>query len=589
MRRVGSTPTSGTMHTRDILLPVAVLAVPLALAPGLAQPFTSTKWHVFGLLAFGGLLAAAARGRATWPAFSRTQRAVLLALSALTLLSTLREGPAAAAEPLVARAAFLAFTWCTFAAFVESGLDTRPLRRALAASLAAVVALGLAQILGLTHAAGWEPLFGLSGSDGRSATFGNANMAAQWVGFAATLRVAGRAVDTGRPSRAREVAGDLLVAAGLVYMAGVGARSALLATGAAFLAIVAVAGRRGVAAVARPLALAVVAAVAAAAAGVGRAPLPAFASHPLKAESLRIREHLWRGTLELIRDHPLGVGAASFADAFLPRQLRDERLRSESLVYTTPHNEVLRAVAEEGVPWSALTFVALTSLALAVARRPRTPAAAGARPLIAAGAAFLAVESTFQFPFALASGALAAAIVLGLALAYVEPGLEGGARPAPRSRAWAAGLFAVGVAGGAVVVALAASDHLAGSAGEDAASPRRACALNPRNRRACLAAAWRDALAGERAAARVRAAAILDRSPCYYPAIKLLADESFAHGDARAGCFHLWIYDSLFAGTSSEHTRLVSRCAPDLLAGFASRTRVPGYERFPLAAPANAP
>lgn len=76
------------------------------------------------------------------------------------------------------------------------------------------------------------------------------------------------------------------------------------------------------------------------------APLIGAADHPLKAESLRLRTHLWKEAAELVRDHPLGVGSGNFVHAFLPYELRDERLRSEAIVYSSPHNELPRALSE---------------------------------------------------------------------------------------------------------------------------------------------------------------------------------------------------------------------------------------------------
>lgn len=195
--------------------------------------------------------------------------------------------------------------------------------------------------------------------------------------------------------------------------------------------------------------------------------------------------------------------------------------------------------------------------------------------IVAGGTAFLAVESAFQFPFAMAFGCLGAAMLLGLALSL----LETDGRPAvPQPVAWrpAARLATIAAAlvGAFALARLVRSDYLTGTAAPDAARPHEACDLNPRNLRACLNAAWLDARTGNRQDARVRAAAILDRSPYYYPAIKLLADESLAQGDVRAGCFHLWIYDSLFDGRSAEHDRLSALCDPALLDALAVASAV---------------
>lgn len=495
-------------------------------------------------------------------------------------------------EPLLARVTFVALAWCAYAYFSRNGLRTQAFQAALTVSSIVVIAVGLAQVLGLTRAVGLEPLLGLTASDGRSATFGNVNIAAQFVGFALTLLVAHRA-HRARAPLWRSLTSDVLVATGLGYVFTVGSRSAMLALAASFAVIAVLTRGRGVGVASRrPLFVAAVVAVSliGVAWSTGRLPgSPPFgaADHPLKAESLRLRTHLWKGAAELVRDHPLGVGSGNFLHAFLPYQLRDERLRSEAIVYSSPHNELLRALSEEGVLWCALAGYLLLRLGAAVRRQARARHWPLPAVIVAGGTAFLAVESAFQFPFAMAFGCLSAAVLLGLALSFLETdGRPAVAEPVAWRPAARLATIAAALVGAFALARLVRSDYLTGTAAPDAARPHEACQLNPRNLRACLNAAWLDARAGNRQDARVRAAAILDRSPYYYPAIKLLADESLAQGDVRAGCFHLWIYDSLFDGRSSEHDRLSALCDPALLDAFRGRAAVPGYERFPLTIPA---
>jgi hypothetical protein len=362
----------------------------------------------------------------------------------------------------------------------------------------------------------------------------------------------------------------------------------MLAVAAAFVVAAAGVGRRGARAALGPVALAALLALPMAAAdlwsGSEAEPPPGRLDHPFKTESLRIRLRLWQDTAMMIRDRPLGAGSGNFLHAFLPYQLRDEGLRSEAVVYGSPHSELLRAPAEEGVLWCAVAGWLLIRLFAAVRRRVRRDGWMPPALALAAGAAFLAVESAFQFPFAMAFGCLAAAVLLGLALSLADGNLK--APAASRRAPTRLGLAAGAVVAGVVLSGLVVSDALGATAGPDARRQARACDLNPRNLRACLAAAWLDARAGRGREARARAAALLERSPYYHPAVKLLADEALAGGDERTGCFHLWIYDRLFGGRSSQHERLWSRCDPALLGTFLDGVAVPGYGRFPLAVPA---
>jgi O-antigen ligase len=550
-----------------------LLAIPLAVSPVLGDQFTAVKWYVLELLAIVWVVGEALSRRGVrWPDFLKRHAGAVIALAVLTIANSLRTGLSWAVEPLLARATFVALAGCSFASFLRNGGRTNSVRAALTAALAVVAGLGLAQTSGLTRWLGWEPLLGLTTGDGRSATFGNANMAAQFVGLALTLLIAdaaGRAPRTTRPWL-----GALLVAAALAYLYLLGSRSALLGLAAGFAMVVVLTRRSDLPPLFRVMAIALVAAaVAFATSGGGLA--------TAKAESVTLRLHVWQRTLALVGAHPLGVGSGNFVHAFLPYQLGDERLRSEAVVYTHPHNELLRALAEEGIPWVALTVYLLLRLIAAVRARARREGWPGAGVVLAAGAGFLAVESAFQFPFSMAFGCLSAAVLLGLALSFVQVG-AGEVRSSRAGTALRVVAVAAAMSGMILWGRLTASDCLT-------IESHRACALNPRNLRACLASAWLQARDGERNEARVRLADLLERSPYYHPAIKLLAEDSLAQGDPRAGCFHLWVYDRLFGDRSSAHERLVEACPAELLESFRSAVEVPGYRRFPLTVPAGGP
>jgi hypothetical protein len=562
--------------------------VPLVVSPVLADQFINIKWYLLELLAVVWLLGEAlARRAAPCPGFVRQQAVPLVAFGALTVLSALRGGLAWGMEPLLARATFAILCFCAYAYFSRNRGQTSAVEAGLIGSLAVVVAIGLSQVLGLTRAMGLEPLFGLRTGDGRSATFGNANMAAQFAGIALSFLVAIRATGADLSIRARTVVRDVLAAAALAYVILVGARSVMLALGFAFSVIVLLSLARGRATRRGPLVLTAIVAVLVAVSAWSSAGLPGAGGlrQAFKAQSVGLRRALVQQTFALILDRPLGAGAGNFLHAFLPYQLRDDALRSETLVYASPHNELLRAMAEEGVAWCALAAYLLFRLAAAVRRRAQREGWPGIAVVIAAGAAFLLVESTFQFPFALAFPTLAAAVLLGLALSYGDDALPAGAPPPLRGKAWRLAAIAVVALAAVALWRLVASDYLTATATQDAAAQREACRLNPRNLRACLRVAWLHAEAGRRLRARQRLIAVLERSPYYYPAIKLLADESTAHGDHATGCFHLWVYDALFEERSTVHATLSATCDPSLLDEFRRRAMVPGYERFPLLAP----
>jgi hypothetical protein len=280
---------------------------------------------------------------------------------------------------------------------------------------------------------------------------------------------------------------------------------------------------------------------------------PALAAR--KATSVELRLALWADTLQLIRDHPLGVGTGNFEQAFLPYHARGRLPPDETLVYRGPHNEYLRFLAEDGALFCA---VAAALAALLVARWRRTPARSpGLRTLVVAWGSFLAVEAAFQFPLSLAFGALAASITIGAALAAVEP--DSPARPA--HGAWIAGGTLASVLLLAGSLRVATSEYLYVSAPDDAGAQGRACALDPRNLPACVTAAWLELREGDARAAKARLAAVLAGAPHYPPALKLLGEIAAMEGNQVEACRWLGMYDALFRGRSAVHASAMQACA----------------------------
>jgi hypothetical protein len=532
--------------------------VPLAVWPGLAEPFTSAKWHVLGAGAAAWLVVerflCRSHGlpglvRRTWPAWA--------ALGVSIVAGSLRLGPGWAVQPLTARAAFVALALASFWNFRRNGLGLDRLGAGLLPPMILVTGIGLAQLAGI------DPLHWLAGGDHRSATFGNVNMAAQFLGIALVVRLAVPRRDTPPGSRLADAAADLLAGAGLAYVGLAGTRSFWLALGAAVLVLVSggrLTARRFVRTVAAAGLLAgLVLAVAPGSPG----PL-----EPTARESKRLsalwRLAVWSDTLALVRDHPAGIGAGSFEHAFIPYALAGRSKPGETTVFRSPHNEYLRLVAEEGIGGALLLLGLLVALARALAR---SPAVAGWRSppgaLLAACCAFLAVEAFFQFPFELAFPSLLAAVLLGLAFACAEePPAHAPAEPSRRRTLAgdaACVMLALALVGGVAVAA--GAERLASRAGGDPVPLERACALDPRRLEACVEAAWRRGRAGDHEALREGAERALARSPHYFPALKLLGEDRLSRGDVEGGCRLLRRYDALFGGRSSVSDRVRAACS----------------------------
>jgi O-antigen ligase len=569
----------------DSLVFLTFALVPVAASPWFLDQFTSVKWYVLEAMSVAWFsVERLLCGSAGWPAFVRRTRLAWLALGAFVLLGSLRRGFGWALEPLLARACFLLLALSSFWSFRRVGLRLTALRAGMGTAAAIVIALGLAQARGL------RPLPWLTVGDQRSATFGNVNMAAEFLGLALVVLLSWRGggeTSSRWPSLSALV--EILVAGGLAYLYLLGTRSAMLGLGGALL-FLAGAGRLPI----RPLLRAAVAA----------ALLVVFVFRPgprelvgpgmqaWKRDSAELRLAVWADTLRLIRDRPLGVGAGNFEHAFMPYALAGRSHPDESLVFRSPHNDVLRLLAEEG--WIAAAIL-LGLLWLLVLRLRRSPAVDSWRSpvglLLGSLGVFLATQACFQFPFEMASPALMTAVLLGLAWACLEP-------PTPAARGFVARRPVWRLAGGAVSLLVptgilwglgrvATAEHLFVKARDVMYAQEQACRLDPRRLDACVQAAWLRIRAGDERRARAGLVSVLDRSPCYFPAIKMLGEDSLARGDWDTGCWYLRIYDEMYKGRSSIHERVRRDCPsgdPEALQVSVPRPPCPV---FPLA-PADA-
>jgi O-antigen ligase len=546
-----SRPETGRSGSQAMLA-LAILLVALAASALFSDPFTSAKWYVLEALAAAWLVAERfANGGRELPSFLRRHGALVAVLVVLSVLNALRHGAGLAVEPLIARVSLAAIVLSACSCFRRTQLRLDALRGSVALGAAVVVAVGLAQMAGV------NPLSWLTAGDQRSATFGNVNMAAQFVGLAVVFALASPPA-AGLVRLGRE----LSIAAGLAYVALAGTRSVALALVAALL-VLAVVRRLSLALALRTVALALLLGALVLAAAPTRP--PAFAAGASKQVSARMRLAVWTDTLALIRDHPFGVGAGGFERAFMPYALGGRSRPGERLVFLSPHNELLRLVAEEGLPGAALALALLYLLARELHRRGgpgwwRSDIGA----LLASVGAFLAVESMFQFPFALAAPSLLACLLLGLALAVLEP-VPGAVEPTPSRRGRVAAragdavclLVAVAIAVG--LARTAAADYLFANRRGDREALERACALEPRRLDACVEAAWRSSRDGDHDGAEARLREVLAVSPAYLPAIKLLAEDLFEAGRLEDACREARVYDALLGGRGAW--RVPEACA----------------------------
>jgi len=87
--------------------------------------------------------------------------------------------------------------------------------------------------------------------------------------------------------------------------------------------------------------------------------------HSLPGRSFQVRWEYWQGAVSIVREHPLlGVGPANFGDAYLLH-----RLPAAAEATKTPHNLLLEAAAQYGLP-GGLLFLLLLGWMIVAATRP---------------------------------------------------------------------------------------------------------------------------------------------------------------------------------------------------------------------------
>jgi O-antigen ligase len=547
-----------------VLLSGALFLVPLLAVPGFVEPYTSVKWYLLAAVAAAWVLverfACGGRGlpavvTRVWPAWA--------ALAVSVVAGSLRDGLGWAIQPLTARASFVALALASFWCFRRTRLRLDPLRAATVAAVSIVVLLGLLQFGGV------DLLSWLPGGDHRSATFGNVNMAAQFVGLALVVVLA-TAPGGSEPGQGRTagIVTEAVGAAALAYLWLAGTRSVGLALAAAA-GVLLLAGRLTLPRLLRTTGgAAVLAGLLISAVPSATAPLASSLPESKRA-SAQWRIAVWSDTLHLIRDHPAGVGAGNFENAFIPYALAGRSKPGETTVFRSPHNDYLRLVSEEGVGGAVLLLGLLVVLALELRRSLSVGRwRSGPGALLASGGAFLLVEAFFQFPFELAYPSLLASVLLGLALACTEAPTDptsatlAGTSRARLRQAGDAATVLLALAIGVGLARVAGAERLAARSGGDVVALERACALDPRRLAACTMSAWLRSRTGQHAAARRELHAVLARSPWYFPAIKLLGEDLLATGQRAAGCRHLRLYDATFGGHSSVHRRVRESCPP---------------------------
>lgn len=128
-----------------------------------------------------------------------------------------------------------------------------------------------------------------------------------------------------------------------------------------------------------------------------------------KGKTLSVEQRLgvWQATISMIQDHPLGVGADKFHYAVTPYKEKNSILSKfkldfgypgfyEENIEKTAHNDYLNTLAEEGILFFALLLALLIQMIRE--RRRSIPWRSSAVYIVISYGIFIGVEAFFQFP-----------------------------------------------------------------------------------------------------------------------------------------------------------------------------------------------
>ena len=126
------------------------------------------------------------------------------------------------------------------------------------------------------------------------------------------------------------------------------------------------------------------------------------------------RVDIWKNTLKLIIDHPFGVGPGGFEIKFADYNLTSAgQITKETVLFTTPHNEILRLIAENGVLLGFLIIMIIIKMFWDTWKRIVT-LDSSIKLLFLGLISVMVFEILFQFPLVLPIGKMFFGILLGV-------------------------------------------------------------------------------------------------------------------------------------------------------------------------------
>jgi len=304
-----------------------------------------------------------------------------------------------------------------------------------------------------------------------------------------------------------------------------------------------------------------------------------------KTVSTHTRYQLILATLNLMRQHPLGVGAGEFEFAIMPYLHKMMPEYNEYVIPHAPHNEYLRFLVEEGVPYTLLLvcFVVL----LLYDRRRYLVTLIQDLPILPAFFVYWAIQCAFQFPFTNGLSVLIICIFLSYALFVLYPASKHILRISFPFRVSVGftSLFATFVA------CISISEYLTLTQPLSPEKSRIAYTLNSRNWYAGINHSISMINNGNLSKARKLLRTELKKRPHNFVALRELAYIELAEQNAHEACRLLTQYDSYFDNNSSFRSMRLNSClgsiypsqAADVSEGVLPSTLVLTSQKHPKA------
>jgi O-antigen ligase len=277
----------------------------------------------------------------------------------------------------------------------------------------------------------------------------------------------------------------------------------------------------------------------------------------VKKDSFNERVSLYKATVALIKDHPLGVGFGHFDSYLVPYQLATDSKPNEYLHYDQPHSEILRWTAQLG--W--LGFVLMLGMFLTAAktllfgRKGEPPEINSIKNFLIASALTLAPQMLFQFPYFNPASILflsfTFALFLGLFSVKKEILLNWKLRIP---------IFIIAIFGVAHAIAFVTSIFFESTQNEDIEKISIACQIYPINQNACFLRAYHLLKNQKYPEARIELQNGFSRFLYHRGLLRLLPSYLKNTSNDKSTCEAVFVYQLLFPTQKFFDATVIKSC-----------------------------